>query len=353
MPENGQERTEEATPQRRADARKKGQIARSAEIPGAAALMVGALTLRGLGPGIWNALADMLQRNLAAIGRGDLTPNTAVGLVGGAMAGVALAVAPVLLALVGAGLAAGLAQTGLTVAPNALAPKFDRLNPLAGAKRVFSLNAGFELLKMTLRLVILGFIAWNSIQALAGQLVTLGQIGAAGAPAFLGDAVFAVVVRVGGAGLALAGADYAYQRWRYGRDLRMTRQEIREEQRQNEGDPQVKAKIRRMQRQRAKQRMMREVPDATVVIANPTHFAVALKYVAGQTRAPTVVAKGQDYLAQQIKELASKHGIPVIENPPLARAVFAAVPVGREIPATLYRAVAEVLALVYRVKRRW
>lgn len=353
MPENGQERTEDATPHRRQEARRKGQVARSPELPGAVALVTGVLVLRGVGPGIWSALANMVQQRLADVAQGDLTPSAALGMVGGAATAAGLAVAPVVLALAGAGVAAGLAQTRFTVAPAALRPKFDRLNPLTGAKRIFSLNAGFELAKMSLRLVILGVAAWSSLQSLAGQLVALGGTGLLAAPGWIGNAVFTLVLRVSLAGLGLAAADYAYQRWHFNRELRMTRQEIREETRQNEGDPQIRARIRRLQRQRARQRMLRAVPEATVVVANPSHFAVALRYAAGERRAPLVVAKGQDYLAQQIKALAAKHGVPVIENPPLARTLYAAVPLGREIPASLYRAVAEVLALVYRIKRRW
>ncbi len=353
MSEPAQERTEEATPRRRAEARKRGQAPRSGEIPGAVALMVGALVLRAVGPLIWQTLTLTLTNNLSSISRPDLSQRDALGLIGGAAATIGLAVAPVLLALAAAALAAGLLQTNFVFSTKALTPQFDKLNPKNGIKRLISITAAFELLKMSARLTILAFVAANTLMSLTSQVMALGQVGILGAPGLLGQIAFSLIIRVAFAGLVLAAVDYAYQRWHFGREMRMTKQEIRDEQRQSEGDPQIKARIRRLQRQRAKQRMMQEVPKSTVVLANPEHFAVALRYESGKTRAPIVVAKGQDHLAQQIKALARQHGVPVVENPPLARTLFASVPIGREIPVQFYRAIAEVLAFVYQVKRRW
>jgi flagellar biosynthesis protein FlhB len=181
----------------------------------------------------------------------------------------------------------------------------------------------------------------------------MGQGGLELVPGMIGDVIFTVILRVALAGGVLAAIDYIFQRWRYNKSLKMTHQEIKEELREMDGDPQIKSRIRKLQRELARRRMMDAVPDATAVVTNPTHFAVALRYESGKTRAPIVVAKGQDYVAEQIKTIASKHNVPVIENPFLARTLYSSVRVGQEIPAQLYRAVAEIIAFVYRLKRRW
>ncbi len=353
MPDQGQERTEEATPKRREDARKRGQFARSNELPGAIALLAGTLGLRIAGPGIWTALTLLVQNDLARVYRADLTPNDAVLLISQGMLAIVLAVAPVFGALALGGLAAGLLQTGLLLSPAALTPKFDKVNPLTGFKRLFSANTGFELFKVIVRLVILGAVISGVMSGMSAQLSTLASVGVMGAPGVIGNLAQGCITQVALAGGILAVVDFGYQRWHFNRELRMSRQEVRDEMRQSEGDPQIRARIRRLQRQRAKQRMMQEVPKATVILANPTHFAVALRYTSGEMRAPIVVAKGQDYVAQQIKALARLHNVPIVEQPALARAIFASVPIGREIPTQFYRAVAEVLAVLYQLRRRW
>ncbi len=353
MPDSSQERTEDASPKRKSDARKKGQVARSAELPGALALVAGVVVLRAVGPAVWGNFSALMVTDLSQISRPDLTPQQADTLVTQSFAAAALAVAPLFLALLATGLAAGLAQTGMVVSTKTLTPKFDRLNPMSGFKRIFSINTGFELLKMSVRLAVLVAAAFGVLGSVAGQVLTLAQVGLPAAPAMLGDTLFAVVLRVALAGAFLAVVDYAYQRWRFSKTLKMTKQEVREEQHQLDGNPQIKARIRRVQRELARRRMMQEVTKATAVVVNPTHVAVALRYLPGKARAPIVVAKGQDLIALQIKEVARRHGVPVVENPPLARALHAGVPLGREIPANLYRAVAEVLAFVYKLKRRW
>lgn len=349
----GQERTEAATPRRLEEAHKRGQYARSAELPGAAALLLGALVLRATGPALWQRLADLLQTQLAVITRPDLTPGDVAHLFGQMTLAGALAVAPILGALGAMGIAASLMQTGFLLAGQALTPRFDRINPFQGMQRLFSANTGFELTKMILRLAVLGASIVSVLSGFSAQLTALASVGILGAPAIIGDLAQTLILRVALASAGLAALDYGYQRWRFARDLRMTRQEVRDEQRQNEGDPMIKMRIRRLQRERARKRMMQDVPKATMVLANPTHFAVALRYESGKMRAPVVVAKGADYMAEQIKEVARQHNVPIFEQPALARALYAAVPLDREIPVSFYRAVAEVLAVIYQLKRRW
>ena len=353
MAESGQERTEQASPKRLEDARKRGQFARSVELPGAAALLFGALVLRLFGPTLWSNLTTLLRHDLAQISRTDLTARDAVNLLGQSIWDAALAVAPIL-ALIGAtGVGVGLLQSGFNLSLKALAPKPERLNPMQGLKRLASGPTFFEMAKMIFRLAIMGWVAFSVVSGLTAELAALAAGGIADAPAVLGDMAQTLIVRVALASGVLALADYGYQRWHFTRELRMTRQEVRDEQRQMDGDPQIKARIRRLQRQRAKNRMLKEVPQATMVLANPTHYAVALRYQSGKNRAPLVVAKGQDLVAQQIKELARTHNVPVLEQPALARALFAAVPLGREIPVQFYRAIAELIALIYQMKRKW
>lgn len=353
MPENGQEKTEEATPKRRSDARKKGQIARSSELSGATGLLVGVLVMHAAGPLAWNGFSNLLRSDLSALAQPDLTAQVAVSLLAQCLLAGALAVLPILAAFMAGGLVAGVVQTGGLVSMNALAPKFDRLNPMSGVKRIFSPTTAFEVIKMIARLAILGAVMWSVIPQVQGDVLELGRNGLLDAPAVLGDALYTLMLRVAMAGGVLAAADFAFQRWKFNRDLKMSKQEVKEEMRQLDGDPQIKQRIRRVQREMAKKRMMQEVPKATVVLANPTHFAVALRYTSGKMRAPVVVAKGQDHIAQQIKALAREHNVPVVENPPLARALHASVKLNQEVPPQLYRAVAEVLAFVYKLKRRW
>jgi flagellar biosynthetic protein FlhB len=353
MPESGQERTEDATPKRKQDARKKGQSPRSIDLPPAVGLLTGLITLHATGPMMWSGFSDVMQHGLSATFQPDLTTRDALGLVGQSVIAGAYAVAPVLAALLVGGVTTALLQTGGLVTFKAISPKFEKLNPATGVKRLFSPQTGFELFKMVLRLTIFIVVAVSVANQIVQQALSLGGASMGIVPGIIGDALYTLALRVAIAGLFLAALDYIFQKWQFTRTLRMTKQEVREELRQTEGDPQIKARIRRLQRQRAKQRMMQEVPTATVVVANPTHFAVALRYESGKTRAPIVVAKGRDLIAQQIKALATQHGVPVVENPPLARTLYSSVSLGREIPYHLYRAVAEVLAFIYRLKRRW
>src|SRR6185437_7329202 len=285
MAEGGQERTEEATPKRRQDARKKGQVVRSADLPPAAGLLVAVLTMRVTGPMIWTQLQAVVQRDLAQVAQPDLSPQNALGLMGqGLLAGL-LAIVPLIGALLLGGVATGLMQTGFVFSGQALKPKFATLNPVTGMKRLFSPRTGFEIGKMALRLGIFIAVAATSVGQIGNDVLQLGATGMNAVPALLGDAAFALVLRLALAGGILAGVDYAFQRWQFNRNLKMTKQEIRDEMRQSEGDPQVKQRMRRLQRQRAKQRMMQEVPKSTVIIANPTHFAVALRYESGKMHA--------------------------------------------------------------------
>ena len=240
-------------------------------------------------------------------------------------------------------------QTKLLVSGELLKPKFSRLNPLQGFKRLFSLKSIIEALKGILKIAVLIILIYNNLTGMFQESIKYLYTDVGAAVAHLVKKGFGMIVQIVIAFIVLAAADYLYQWWEYERQLRMSKQEIKEEYKQTEGDPQVKGKIKEIQRQRAQTRMMQQVPQADVVIRNPTHFAVALRYKPEQDNAPIVLAKGQDELAMRIVRKAEEHQIKVIENVPLARALYADAELNREIPPALYGAVAEVLVYIFRL----
>jgi flagellar biosynthesis protein FlhB len=251
-----------------------------------------------------------------------------------------------------AGVVINVVQVGFHVTPKAMRPQISRINPLSGAKRFFSLRQLFELPKSLAKIAIVGFVAFK---ALADHMAELTQL--TGGDFKAGLALTAgigleLLLKIGLAFLVVAVADYIFQRWQFEKTAKMTKQEVKEEARSQEINEHIKGRIRTIQRQQARKRMMQRVPQADVVITNPTHYAVALQYDSTKMAAPRVVAKGQRLIAQQIKEIARQHGVPLVENKPLAQALFRAVDVDQEVPRELYKAVAEVLAFIYRLKNR-
>jgi flagellar biosynthetic protein FlhB len=251
-----------------------------------------------------------------------------------------------------AGIMANLIQSGPVFSAFPLQPTFDKIDPFKGAQRILSRRA---LVRLVANLAKLGAIVWISYAAITGDYerivalsgMSVGEIVTRGA-----DVVLGLGLKLAAIFIVLAILDYMYQRWQYQQDLRMTKQELREEMKRMEGDPLIREQRRHIQRQLAMQRMAAEVPKADAVIANPTHYAIAIRYDSDQMAAPRVVAKGQDFMARRIRELALEHGVPIIERPALARALYRAVQVGQEIPLEFYRAVAEVLAFVYRLTHK-
>lgn len=354
--DRAQERREPATPRRREQARRRGQTVRSLELASAATLLAAGLALHWSGPEAGRLLAGLFRDTLGRPPAPDWTAATVLDMVASAAAVGLRAAAPVVLATALAGVAFNLAQAGLVWAPGALAPALGRLNPAEGLRRILSRRAVAEFLKAAAKVAVVavamyGPVAgeWETLLGLAGP--TYGGYHDLGASlAVVLSVAQRVLFRAAAALLALGVLDYAYQRWEHEASLRMTRQEVKEEFRETEGDPRVRGRIRERQRKIALQRMMAAVPKADVVVTNPTHLAVALRYEAGQMAAPRVVAKGRGHLAERIKAVARRAGVPCVENRPLAQALYAACEVGQAIPEALYQAVAEVLAFVYRLK---
>ena len=345
------ERTEPATDKKRADARKKGKVFRSQELNSAAVLFFSAVLLSFAGGAMASGIADMARELFAGAGSWRPTATGAEELLVREIVRFGVIALPVMAGIAAAGLALNFAQVGFTFTFEPMMPEFDRINPLNGIKRVLgSRRAWVELLKNVLKVTLVGYIAWDALSGILADSVTLMDGDPGAIVAYMGRDALALTLKTGLAFLVMAALDYAYQRFEFEKDMRMTKQEVKDESKQMEGDPQVKARVRSIQRRIAYRRMMQDVPTADVVVTNPTHVAVALKYDTERMSAPKVVAKGAELVAQKIREIAAEHGVPIVEDRPLARTLFQSVDVGEEIPEKLFQAVAQLLAYIYRLK---
>jgi len=342
------DKTEAATPKRRRDARRKGQVARSAELPQALSLVAIVMVLPSVVGRLGHALATDWQLSAATAATGDT--GGATGLLGRAFRDTLLALAPLVGVIMLAGVLASVLLSGEKPNPYLLKPRFDRINPKNGLKRLFSKQTLWELAKTAAKLALVALVAVGAWQAGLARLMA-GPGGLDRSVATVSASISAMVRRVALLGLLVGTADAVVAVRRHRSGLRMTKQEVKEEYKQTEGNPHAKAAIRGRQAKLSRLRMMAAVAGADVVVTNPTHLAVALAYEPGSA-APTVVAKGADRMAARIREEAAKHGVPVLENRPVARALYQQVEIGEAIPVALYRAVAEILALVYRTAAR-
>lgn len=349
--EQDSEKTEEATQARRDDFRKKGQVAQTRELGTALLLIFGALAVYALSKMFLQEMFDFFQTTygenlVAAIRSGDML--TASVLAGKTFAILA---SPILGIALFIGLGSSLIQTGILQIEDALQPKFERLNPIQGMQRIFSLRSVVEGLKSILKMGLVGLIAYMVLKAEASKIPYLSQFGVQELLQFMGIMTIKLMAIIGFSMLVVAGADYFFNWWDLEKRMMMTKQEVKEEHKSREGDPMIKARIRRIQREMANRRMMDKVPEADVIITNPTHIAIALKYDASLP-APQMIAKGADLVAARIREIAAEKNIPIVENKPLARTMFKTMKVGQIIPRELYVAVAEVLSYVFKLKRR-
>ncbi len=353
MAENDFEKTEPASARRREEARQEGNVARSTDLTAAAMLLAGVLLLYVLGMKMLGGMKMTVETML----RSDLTDNPTRAGDLGAMIGYGAYVAmqsalPVIIAMTAVGLLASVSQVGFRLTPEAMAPKFSKLSPIRGLSNMFNLRAAVRLgMSVGKMLVVFGVAAWVVIGDLP-NIVMLAQLEAAGLFAASCQLVFGLALKIAVLLLVLALMDYAYQYYQREKDLRMSKQEVKEELKRMDGDPLIKQRRSRVARQLAMQRVSSAVPQADVIVTNPTHFAVALKYDPEKMRAPKVVAKGADHLAMRIRQLAALHGVPMVERKEVARALYSSVQVGQEVPAEYYNAIAEILAYVYRLSGR-
>ncbi|NII09181.1 flagellar biosynthesis protein FlhB [Oleiagrimonas sp. C23AA] len=349
--EDGQEKSEKASEKRLREAREKGDVPRSRDLSAAMVTLVGAATMMATS-GWMNAKFHDIMRAGLDYSRADLVGNDAIPhLLVRVSSDALMALAPIFLTAILATFAAPALIGGFTFSFEALQPKPERLNPIEGIKKMVSLRGLVELGKSLLKVLLIGGVLAWSLWKVRTELLAVGRIDVAdGIRHALGMVthaalLFAVVL------MAVGLLDAVYQKFEFNKKMRMTKQEVRDEHKETEGNPELKGRIRSMQQQVARQRMMQDVPKADVVITNPSHFAIALRYDDTRSRAPRVVAKGLDVMAHQIRMIAGSSEVPIVRVPPLARALYHTTPIGKEIPAALYMAVAQVLAYVYRIKQ--
>lgn len=347
------EKTEKATPKRKQDERKKGNVFQSNEVGSVLSLVAVFFSLQLLGPWIVsNIETTMTEFFTMSATQTALTMTDANQFFQKGCLCFAVTILPVLIIGAFASSISTIAQTRGLVSFEALKPKFSRINPIQGFKRLFSLRGVVELLKSILKIVILGIVIYQALEQELSVIPRLVDMTIPQAGTAIGAAIMEIVKKAALIMAFVAAFDYLYQWWEYEKNLRMSKQEIKEEYKQTEGDPQVKGKIREKQNMMARRRMMQNVPNADVVIRNPTHYAVALQYDPAHHRAPVVIAKGQDSLALRIVAVAEQHEIVVTENRPLARGLYENVELNAEIPDRFYQPVAEVLAFVYNLKKK-
>jgi flagellar biosynthetic protein FlhB len=349
-----EERTEQPTGKKLRDAREKGQIARSREVHDAFQLAAVLIALTYFGRVMVEGLSRQVVTGLEAMGRMAHHTVTAGDFTGLAMEmGLTLIVlvGPIAFASIAGGLGSVAAQGGWNLSWEPLKFNLGKLNPVNGIKRLAPSKAGLDLVRTLLIFVALAWVAYDLVQNMLQQSITLGRVTAEQAGALTWQSVGLFLRRALIVFVTIAGADFFLQKWRYKQGLRMTKQEVKEESKMLEGNPEIKGRIRKAQREMARRRMLADVPKATVVITNPTHIAVALEYQRERMVAPKVVAMGGDLMAERIKTVAREHGVPIVENVPLARALFANAEVGDSIPGDLFEAVAEVLAYLIKLKQ--
>jgi len=347
-----EERTEKATPKKRREARERGQVFKSVELNSAVTLIVGLLALKFMSSFMMEKLCWAYDRYLQADALLDqlYTYTGIVAMAKEIMYTVALAALPLCGLVMLAGLAINYWQVGFIFTTRPVMPNLSRINPLEGLKRIFSKRTFVELLKSLLKLAIVVFISYQEFMADIKSLAQLTKWDVKRSFIAVADMAFNIGIKMAVVFIILAVFDYFYQWWEYEKSLRMTKQELKDEYKEVEGHPLIRSRIRERQRQIGLRRMMQEIPRADVVITNPVHFAVALRYDPKEHDAPVVVAKGQDYLALKIKEVAKKHGVYIVEDKPLAQMLYKSTEIGQAIPPELFRAVAEVLAFVYSMK---
>ncbi|MFC5401952.1 flagellar biosynthesis protein FlhB [Cohnella soli] len=346
------EKTEKATSKKRQDSRQKGQVAKSPEIASSLILLAGICCLIMLGPfmqkQIMTLFSDVLLHRLNM----EVTAENTLKLLGSFVIQILLVLAPIFAVVILIAFGSNYVQIGWLFTLEPIRPKFNKLNPLSGAKNLFGLRSLVEFSKSMLKLLTVGLIVYTILWSERSNFLKLANMPVQDIFSFVGNLTIKLGIFVASLLFVLAIGDYMYQKYEYEKNLRMSKQDIKDEFKNQEGDPLIKGKIKERQRRLALMRMMQEVPKADVVITNPTHFAVALKYDASKMDAPTVIAKGQDYLALRIREIAKQNDVITMENKPLARALYERTDIGESVPGDLFQTVAEVLAYVYRLKGR-
>jgi len=345
-----QEKTEKATVKRREKGRERGQVAKSVELNSAAIICLGFTTIYFLAPYLATQTQMLMSYTMANAPLIATAEPTFYKAFVDNLLKFFLIMGPLFVVLTVIAFGANVAQVGFRITPKAMEPKFEKLDLIKGLKRMFGMKSLVQLIRDVLKLLVVGFVAYKVISSEFEGFFQLADMTVPQVAGAMGKLSLELALKVGAVILVIAILDYVYQKYEFEKSIRMSRQDLKDEHKDTEGSPQNKSRVRQIQMQMARSRMMKAVPLADVVVTNPTHYAVALKYEQDGSSAPYVVAKGQRLIAQKIKEIAIENNIPIVEDRPLARALYKLCDVGQSIPANLYRAVAEVLAYVYRLK---
>ncbi|MFC0558589.1 flagellar biosynthesis protein FlhB [Halalkalibacter alkalisediminis] len=347
-----EEKTEKATPKKRQDTRKKGQVAKSTDVNTAIILLLVFLFLWLFGGMLGGTLLNLLKHTFQTYLLMDVTESNFAGIFTELVLEAAIVLLPIMLIALLAGVASSYMQVGVLFAPEGIKMKLSKLDPIKGAKRIFSVRALVELVKSLLKIGLAGLVVFVIIYYKLEDVMLLSQKSVADGFYIIAQLVVTLGISVAILLLILSIPDYLYQKYDHEKQIKMSKKDIKDEHKNMEGDPRIKSKRKQKQMEMAMQRMMQEVPKADVVITNPTHFAVALRYDEEKADAPFVVAKGLDFVAQKMKGIAADHEVITVENKPLARALYAQADIGDQVPEELFKAVAEVLAYVYRLKKQ-
>ena len=349
MAEDSGDKTEVPTARKREEAREQGMVARSTDLTSAAMLLGGLVLLKKFGSPILIALRGLLQSMLSEKSLSQVNANTATNHLVGELIPVAVSMLPLFGGLIVLAIVVNVAQVGFRITPDKLMPNFGALNPIRGLGSLFKPQSIMRLVMGVLKMMLVAIVSYSAIHSRLNQIIGVENLSFEQMFWMGGEVIYSIGLRVGLLLLVLALLDYIWQKFEFEKNLRMTKQEIKEEMRNMEGDPKIKMRRRQIAQQMAQKKLKKDVPTADVVITNPTEFAVALKYDTDSMRAPRVIAKGRDLIAKRIRELAIEAGVPILERKPLARALYKLVEVGQEIPVEFYSAVAEILAYVYEL----
>jgi len=346
----GGEKTEDASSRKLGKAREQGQVSKSMEIPSVFVLLAGVLALRAFAPMIYKNCLAILDHTLRFEGVPLLTDSEVITIFFSYSEIMFLMLVPILAAVFIAAALSNLLQVGFHISWEAIQPKLSKINPISGLMEKFSSRSLIELVKSVLKLVVVFAVAWFTVKGELDNIIRLYDNSISFIMLYIMKLSFKIIIRILLVMAMVAILDYAYQKWKFLEDQKMTKQEVKDEFKQTEGDPQVKSRIRQIQAQAARQRMMADVPKADVVVTNPTRLAVAIKYDSATMDAPTLLAKGAGAVAANIRRIAEEAGVPLVENKELARNLYSMVDIGQTVPAELFQAVAELLAYVYKLR---
>ncbi|MCD6266354.1 MAG: flagellar biosynthesis protein FlhB [Deltaproteobacteria bacterium] len=348
--ESFEDKTEKATPKKREEARKKGEVAKSRELPSVAVLLASLITLTIFGSFMYTHIQTVMRESFSLPILKEVNIPEFMVFAEKMITIFILTLSPILAAIFITAVLSNIMQVGFMLTGESIRPKLSRLNPIKGFGRLFSKQSFMELFKSLLKLAIVSIVAYLTVRAEMKNVYLLGDMEFNSIVAYILLTIFKIFIRCALAMIFLVAIDYAFQKWDFEKRLKMSKKEVKDEFKRTEGDPLIKSRIRSIQMQMARKRMMQDVPKADVVITNPTSLALALKYDSSVMGAPKLLAKGAGEIAKRIRELAEKHDIPVVENKDLAQSIYSLVEIGQEIPPALYEAVAEVLAYIYKLK---